>query len=235
MAYKRCRVSEENFQFFLKEGQRFFSKGARFSLSASDPDHLPRESEIEIAFIGRSNVGKSSLINALTNNKKLAYVAKAPGRTQTLNYYQLLGMPSQKSAFLVDLPGYGYAATSQKNRHEWADFFASYVRGRSSLARAYLLLDSRIELKTNDREMMDFLDKHAISYQIILTKGDKIPLQSTEVVISQLMKALQRRPALYPNIILTSSESGMGIDRLRGAIVQLFIERGFLPYPSSEP
>jgi GTP-binding protein len=223
---------DRNSKSFLKEGERFFASGASFTRSVATPEGLPGESQIEIAFAGRSNVGKSSLINALTNQKKLAYVAKAPGRTQTLNYYRLLGTSSEDFAFLVDLPGYGYAATSQKNRHEWADFFTTYIRGRSTLARLYLLLDSRIELKKSDLEMMDFLDQQAISYQIILTKGDKIPFKDLKNTILQLQKSLGSRPALYPDILVTSSYSGMGIENLRGAIVQLFSERGFLTLKS---
>ncbi len=223
-------MSEDLKLSFLKEGERFFAKGASFFRSASKPEDLPGESQIEIAFAGRSNVGKSSLINALTHQKKLAYVAKAPGRTQTLNYYRLLGTHPENIAFLVDLPGYGYAATSQENRKEWADFFTTYIRGRSSLARLYLLLDSRIELKKSDIDMMDLLDQHAISYQIILTKGDKIPFQDLKGMISNLQKRLEHRPALYPDILVTSSSSGMGIENLRGAIVQLFFERGFLSF-----
>jgi GTP-binding protein len=223
-------VSKDKSDFFLKEGERFFSRGASFSLSASKPENLPHESQIEVAFAGRSNVGKSSLINALTYQKKLAYVAKAPGRTQTLNYYRLLGTTPLKFAFLVDLPGYGYAATSQKNRQDWAHFFTAYIRGRSSLARLYLLLDSRIELKKNDIEMMDLLDLNAISYQIILTKGDEIPHQDLKKRTEQLQKELKRRPALYPDILVTSSHFGMGLDTLRAAITQLFFERGFLSF-----
>jgi GTP-binding protein len=176
------------------------------------------ESVNEVAFAGRSNVGKSSLINALVNQKKLARVSNTPGRTQEINFFNL-GQKGQ----LVDLPGYGYAQVSKEKRLAWADFIFTFLQGRSILKRVYVLIDSRHGLKLLDRELFSSLDKAAISYQIILTKADKLTKSEKEIIIQSLKNQTKDFIALYPDILLSSSLEGCGIEELRAEIAALFL------------
>lgn len=204
-----------------EEGRRLFAGEAEFFWAASTLEGLPPMKGVEVAFAGRSNVGKSSLVNALTGRKTLARTSHTPGRTQQLNFFDIAGRFT-----LVDMPGYGYAAVSKQKVASWTDLVNDYLRGRASLARVFLLIDARHGLKPNDIEVLDALDKAAVSYQLLLTKADE--LKPAEVVkrLAETQKALARRPAAYPEIVMTSSRTGEGVAQVRTAVARLLAERG---------
>lgn len=183
---------------------------------------LPPEGPPEIAFAGRSNVGKSSLINALTGKKGLARTSNTPGRTQELNYFVPDGFSGEKGDLppmaLVDMPGYGYAQAPKETVDNWTKLVFDYMRGRSTLKRVYVLIDSRHGIKKNDEEVLDLLDKAAMSYQIVLTKSDKIKPPAVAKLVAATLEKISKRPAAYPSILSTSSEKGAGLDELREAI-----------------
>jgi len=183
---------------------------------------LPPEGPPEIAFAGRSNVGKSSLINALVGHKGLARTSNTPGRTQELNYFVPDGYSGEADDLppmaLVDMPGYGYAQAPKEQVDAWTKLVFDYLRGRSTLKRVYVLIDSRHGIKKNDEEVFDLLDKAAVSYQIVLTKTDKIKEAGVPRLIGETAEKLRKRPAAYPEVLSTSSEKGRGLDTLRGAI-----------------
>ncbi|MCB1521957.1 MAG: YihA family ribosome biogenesis GTP-binding protein [Hyphomicrobiaceae bacterium] len=206
----------------LEAGHRLFERQWTFVRGVPSLDFLPPAEVAEIAFAGRSNVGKSSLINALVRQGGLARTSNTPGRTQELNFFQTDGVPM----FLVDMPGYGFAKAPKAKVDAWTGLVNDYLRGRPTLARVYLLIDSRHGIKPVDATVLDMLDTAAVSYQIVLTKADKIPPHALEAVAAGARKALARRPAAYPELIATSSETGAGIDMLRGAISVLLAERG---------
>ena len=185
-------------------------------------EFLPPEGPPEIAFAGRSNVGKSSLINALTSKKGLARTSNTPGRTQELNYFVPDGFSGQAGDLppmaLVDMPGYGYAQAPKDMVDNWTKLVFDYLRGRATLKRVYVLIDSRHGIKANDEEVLKLLDKAAISYQIVLTKADKIKPPALEKLIVATADQVKKHPAAYPGILATSSEENDGIDALREAI-----------------
>jgi GTP-binding protein len=200
----------------LERGRLFFAKSWDFVMSVPSIAHLPPIGVAEIAFSGRSNVGKSSLINALTNRIGLARTSNTPGRTQELNFFT-----SNSGLSIVDMPGYGYAEAPKKIVDAWNRLIKDYLRGRVSLRRVYVLIDSRHGLKANDKLTLDLLDETAVSYQIVLTKVDKLKTGELARVKAETEAAIARRPAAYPVVIATSSETGEGMDLLRAEIAQL--------------
>ncbi len=195
---------------------RLFSGRVDFLLSAPQLKFLPDPTVPEIAFCGRSNVGKSSLLNALTGRKAIARASVTPGRTQELNFFEV-GEPTQFR--LVDMPGYGFAKAPKPVVEKWKKLVRSYLRGRPVLARNLVLIDSRHGVKDVDREMMTMLDEAAVGYRIVLTKTDKIKASDLEKVAGRVADEARKHPAAYPELHLTSSEKGMGIAALRAAVV----------------
>jgi len=182
-------------------------------LGVVDIDGLPDEGPPEIAFAGRSNVGKSSLLNALTNQKGLARASNTPGRTREINYFDLAG-----ALRLVDLPGYGYARASRSASQTWMRLTRDFLRGRTALRRVFLLIDARQGLKSSDKEMMALLDEAGVNYQIVLTKSDKIKPSELDARLAEIGEAIKRRPAAHPVIRATASQTGEGIERLRAEL-----------------
>ena len=184
---------------------------------------LPPEGPPEIAFAGRSNVGKSSLINALVGQKGLARTSNTPGRTQELNYFVPDGFSGEAGDLppmaLVDMPGYGYAQAPKEQVDKWTKLVFDYLRGRTTLKRVYVLIDARHGIKKNDEEAMALLDKAAVSYQVVLTKIDKIKVAGVPKLMADTLAKLKTRPAAFPEVLATSSEKGEGMDELRAAIV----------------
>ncbi|MEA3536332.1 ribosome biogenesis GTP-binding protein YihA/YsxC [Rhizobium sp. CC-YZS058] len=184
---------------------------------------LPPEGPFEVAFAGRSNVGKSSLINALVGQKGLARTSNTPGRTQELNYFVPDGYSGEGTDLppmaLVDMPGYGYAQAPKAQVDAWTKLVFEYLRGRATLKRVYVLIDSRHGLKSNDDEVLSLLDKAAVSYQIVLTKTDKIKAGAVPHLVADTLEKIRKRPAAFPEVIATSSEKGAGLEELRTAIL----------------
>jgi GTP-binding protein len=197
----------------LEAARVLFARPVAFLMGAAKIDQLPVPDLPEVAFAGRSNVGKSSLINALVNRHGLARASNEPGRTREVNFFVL-----DERVRLVDLPGYGFAKVSRDTAKKFQNLGRSYLRGRPNLKRVYLLVDARHGLKSVDTEALEALDLAAVSYQIILTKADKIKASEVEKVTAETLKAISRRPAAFPRVQATSAEKGFGLPELRAEI-----------------
>ena len=209
-------VYEELDKSKIELGRRLFSMETSFVKGVVDMQGLPSPDKIEVCFSGRSNVGKSSLINALTGRKGLARASNTPGRTQEINFFSI-----PETHYLVDLPGYGYANAPIKVVEKWQNLLKQYLAGRQSLRRAFVLVDARHGVKKVDTEIMSMLDSSAVTFQVVLTKLDKVKEKDQENILEQVRTSLQKHPAAFPDIILTSSEKGWGIQTLRSVIAML--------------
>lgn len=196
-------------------GRLLFAGPTEFLKGVVAMDGLPSGDRVEVCFAGRSNVGKSSLINALTGRKGLARASNTPGRTQEINFFTTPG------PYLVDLPGYGFANAPVQIVEKWQRLLKAYLAGRATLRRAFVLIDSRHGVKAVDEEIMALLDKSAVTFQVVLTKADKVKDKDRDTVLAQVRTALARHPAAYPELIVTSSEKGWGIETLRAIIATL--------------
>jgi len=201
-----------------KSKKLLFNQNITFSLGVTQIENLPEEDVAEVAFFGRSNVGKSSLLNSITNKNKLAYTSKNPGRTRELNFFSLR-QNSKTLINIVDMPGYGFAKASKDQIKKWTNLSDSYLKTRKNLRRVFLLIDSRRKIMPIDNEIMDIMDDHAVSYQIVLTKADKI--LKVENLAELVLKEVEKRKAIFPKILITSSKSKFGIDDIRKEIVSL--------------
>lgn len=200
----------------LEAGRLLFARECEFLKGVVAIDHLPQPDRAEIAFAGRSNVGKSSLLNALTGRKNLARTSNTPGRTQEINFFSI-----GDELYLVDMPGYGYARTSKSKVEAWTKLIKDYLRGRVALRRVFVLVDSRHGIKPNDEEIMSLLDTSAVSYQVVLTKADKVRGGGLKELLAKTAQQLKKHPAAYPQPLLTSSEKNTGIAELKATIHEL--------------
>ena len=205
----------------IETGRKLFAGEWQFVAGAGSVQSLPPSRGIEIAFAGRSNVGKSSLLNALTGRRALARVSRTPGRTQQINFFTGGG-----DLVIADLPGYGFASAPREKIESWTGLVRDYLSGRANLARVFVLIDSRHGLKPQDREVLDFLDRAAVSYAILLTKIDTIEAKNTDACVIETEAAIKKRPAAFPAVFPVSSFEATGIAELRGAIARLLAERG---------
>ncbi len=197
----------------LEAGRKLFAGACDFMLGVADLTQLPASDLPEIAFAGRSNVGKSSLLNALTGRKALAKTSGTPGRTQQLNVFNLGG-----KLYMVDMPGYGYAKVSRSQVKAWTALIRDYLRGRPNLRCVLVLVDARHGLKDSDAQIMDLLDQAAVMYRIVLTKADKVKDQALSLIIHETRTAIAKRPAAHPEICVTSAQDKNGIEELRAVI-----------------
>jgi GTP-binding protein len=207
----------------IEQGRKLFAHEWKFIWASPSIATLPPMAGLEVAFAGRSNVGKSSLINALTGRNALARTSHTPGRTQELIFF--VG-PDQEGLRLVDMPGYGYASAPKTQVASWTALIHKFLQGRASLARVYVLVDGRHGLKDVDNDVLKTLDKSAVSYQVVLTKADQVKAGELAATIEKTTAALAKHPAAFPDVLVTSSRSGMGMPELRAAMVRLLRERG---------
>ncbi len=206
----------EQTQEALEKGRLLFARPTEFVKGVVAIDGLPGADRMEVCFAGRSNVGKSSLINALTGRNGLARTSNTPGRTQEINFFTC-----QNSHYLVDLPGYGFANAPLKVVEKWQRLLKDYLAGRATLRRAFVLIDARHGIKKVDDEILDLLDNAAVNFQVVLTKIDKVKPNDLATVLAQIRADLSNHPAAYPELVLTSSAKGDGIDILRAIIAGL--------------
>ncbi|MBO6774318.1 MAG: YihA family ribosome biogenesis GTP-binding protein [Marinibacterium sp.] len=209
-------LAEDPDPLALEHGRKLFAGGSDFLKGVVAMGGMPLADRLEVCFAGRSNVGKSSLINALTGRKGLARASNTPGRTQEINYFTL-----GTSHYLVDLPGYGYANAPLPMVEKWQRLLKQYLSGRASLRRAFVLIDARHGVKPVDEEILSLLDKSAVTFQAVLTKADKVKANDRARVLNQVRRALSKHPAAFPELLLTSSEKGDGIGTLRSIIAGL--------------
>ncbi|AJE45407.1 ribosome biogenesis GTP-binding protein YihA/YsxC [Celeribacter indicus] len=200
----------------LEQGRLLFAGQTEFLKGVVAMDGMPPANRLEVCFAGRSNVGKSTLINALTGRKALARASNTPGRTQEINFFT-----AGDSHYLVDLPGYGFAKAPVKTVEKWQKLLKAYLSGRATLRRAFVLIDSRHGVKDVDEEIMTLLDSSAVTFQVVLTKADKVKEAEREKNLAQVRQRIARHPAAFPEMIVTSSEKGWGIDTLRAVIATL--------------
>ena len=196
-----------------ENGRLLFAGPVDFVKGVVAMEGLPPPDRAEVCFAGRSNVGKSSLINALTGRKNIARASNTPGRTQEINYFTL-----GDDHYLVDLPGYGFAEAPVAVVAKWQRLLKAYLAGRQTLRRAFVLIDTRHGIKAVDEEILTLLDRSAVTFQVVMTKADKVKAADREKVLAQVRAALQKHPAAYPEIVLTSSEKGDGIETLRAIV-----------------
>lgn len=197
-------------------GRKLLTGEVEFLKGVVAMDGLPPADRLEVCFAGRSNVGKSSLINALTGRRAIARTSNTPGRTQEINYFTV-----GESHYLVDLPGYGFAKAPLQVVAKWQKLLKSYLSGRATLRRAFLLIDMRHGVKDVDAEIMRLLNQSAVTFQVVLTKADKLGADEQEKILAQVRAALAKHPAAYPELVVTSSEKGLGIPTLRSIIAGL--------------
>jgi len=219
-------IDEEERAERIEEARRIFAGPIAFLKSAPALQYLPAPIVPELAFAGRSNVGKSSLINALTNRNGLARTSNTPGRTQELNFFDVggdveAGVPPLFR--LVDMPGYGYAKAPKDVVKQWRFLINDYLRGRAVLKRSVVLIDARHGIKDVDRDVMEMLDGAAVSYRLVLTKADKIKASELAAVTERTLAEARKRPAAHPEIIATSAEKGMGLPELRAAMIEALV------------
>src|SRR6478752_3953701 len=207
----------------IEQGRKLFAGDWQFVWASPSIETLPPMAGLEVAFAGRSNVGKSSLINALTGRNNLARTSHTPGRTQELIFFE---GPEQAGFRLVDMPGYGYASAPKTRVASWTALIHKFLQGRASLARVYVLVDARHGLKEVDLDVLKTLDKSAVSYQLVLTKADQVKRAELEQSLAGATAALSRQPAAFPDVLVTSSRSGAGMPELRAAMMRLLGERG---------
>ena len=203
----------------IERGRLLFAAPCQFFFAAQRLDQLPAPGLPEVAFAGRSNVGKSSLINAATNRHGLARASNTPGRTRQLNFFDLGGRLT-----LVDMPGYGYAQAAKEIKADWQDLMFEYLRGRPTLRRVVLLLDSRIEFKASDHAVMDLLDRAAVTYQLVLTKADGVTRTALGAKIEAVEAVARKHPAAHPSLLVTSSETGDGMEALRAELASVALD-----------
>ncbi len=207
----------------MAAGEALIARAWRFVMSVPSIEVLPVADRTEIAFAGRSNVGKSSLLNALMRHKGLARTSNTPGRTQELNFF--VGQHANPSFYLVDMPGYGFAKAPKDKVKTWTKLVRSYLRGRQTLARVFLLIDARHGVKPIDLELMQLLDEAAVTWQAVLTKADKIPPHVLEQVRAETTQLLRSHPAAFPEVVATSSETGEGLELLRAMMAEIVAQR----------
>jgi GTP-binding protein len=206
----------------IEQGRKMFAGDWQFFWASPSVETLPPMAGMEVAFAGRSNVGKSSLINALTGRNALARTSHTPGRTQELIFFE---GPDKQGLRLVDMPGYGYASAPKARIASWTALIHKFLQGRASLARVYVLVDARHGLKDVDLDVLKTLDKSAVSYQVVLTKADQVKATELEANLAATIAGLAKHPAAFPEVLVTSSRTGAGMAELRAAMMRLLGER----------